>query len=221
MKALAVLVGKELRIEARSREMVSGSLVLTFLILFLASLAWGDALPAPDLAAGVLWIAVTFGGTLSLSRSVHRERDSGTWEALALLPVDWGLIYLAKVAVNLVVLCLVEAFALVSLALFFEFPVTSVLADLIPVLVLAPIGFAACGTLLAAVSAHGRAREILLPILLFPFLVPLLMMETQATMRVLAGASWLDVASELQLLVALDAIFLAIGWLTFDYLLSD
>lgn len=221
MNGFRLLIAKELRIEARGREMVTGGLLLTLLVLVLADLAWGDVAPARRLAPGVLWIAFAFAGTLSLSRSLHRERDRGTWEALALLPVDRGTIYLAKAAANLAVLLLVQVIALPLYALLFDVDLVTPLPLLVPVLLLGAVGLAASGTLLAAASSHGRSRETLLPILLFPLLVPLLMMAVQATTRILAGEGFGAIANELRILVAFDVLFLTFGWLMFGRLLEE
>jgi heme exporter protein B len=221
VRAFGTLLSKELRVEARSREMLTGGLVLTFLILILSQLAWGDAAAPARIVPGVLWIALAFSGTLSLSRSLHRERDRGTWEALALLPVDRGTIFLAKAAANLLVLLIVAIVSLPLLGLIFDVDLVSRVASLAPVVVLGVVGLSASGTLLAAATSHARARELLLPILLFPLLVPLLMMAVQATQRVMLGAAATEIAGELALLLAFDTIFLAIGWLAFDHLLGE
>jgi heme exporter protein B len=201
--------------------MFTGGLLLALLTLVIGNLAFSRLTDRAAVAAGVLWISFAFAGTLTLSRSLHRERDRGTWEALALLPVDWGLVYLVKVAANVVVLLLIEAIALPLYALLFDADLLVPLLKLIPVLVLGTIGLAAAGTFLAALSSHARTREILLPILLFPLLVPLLMMSMQGTEKAIAGLPSSDFVGEHVLLLAFDAIFLAIGWLTFDYVLSD
>jgi heme exporter protein B len=215
------LLAKELRVEARSREMTTGALLLGLLVLVLGSLAWSDRMAPATLAPGLLWLALVFAGTLSLSRSLHRERDRGTCDLLALLPVDPGIVFLAKAAANLIVLLIVLALALPLFAALHDYDMATPLPRLGLVFLLGATGFSAAGTLLAAASAHGRARETLLPILLFPLLVPLLMMTLQGTQRVLEGASLADVAPELQVLLAFDIIYLAIGWLTFDRLLGD
>lgn len=215
------LLGKELRIETRGREMLSGGLLLAFLTLVLGHLAWGQIPDPPLVAPGVLWIAFAFAGTLTLSRSLHREKDRGTWEALALLPVDWGTVFFVKATSNVLVLLFVEAVCLPLYALLFDADLLTPLAKLAPILLLGTIGLSAAGTLLAALSTHARAREILLPILLFPLILPLLMMTLQATEKILRGFPSSALLSEHLLLIAFDAIFLAIGWLTFDYILSE
>lgn len=215
------LLAKELRIETRGREMLSGGLLLAFLTLVLGHLAWNQ-IPDPALVApGVLWIAFAFAGTLTLSRSLHREKDRGTWEALALLPVDWGTVFLVKATANALALLFIEAVCLPLYALLFDADLLTPLAKLVPILLLGTIGLSAAGTMLAALSSHARAREILLPILLFPLLLPLLMMTLQATEKILRGLPSSALLSEHLLLIAFDAIFLAIGWLTFDYVLSE
>lgn len=221
LNAFAILIARELRIEARAREMLTGGLLIALLTLILGHLAWENADQPERVAAGVLWISLTFAGTLTLSRSLHRERDRGTWEGMALLPVDWGTIYFAKAAANTIVLLTIEAILLPLYAVLFNFDVISPLPKLIPVLLLGTIGFCAAGTLLAALSSHGRAREILLPILLLPLLIPLLMMSLQATHKILLGVPSSQLLAEHELLLAFDAIYLAIGWLTFDYVLGE
>lgn len=201
--------------------MLTGGLLLALLTLFLGNLAFARLPDKPATAAGVLWISFAFAGTLILSRSVHRERDRGTWEALALLPIDWGLVYLMKVVANVLVLLVIEAIALPLYAILFDADLLSPFLKLVPILLLGTVGLAASGTFLAALSSHGRAREILLPILLFPLLVPLLMMAMQGTEKAVAGLPSSDFLAEHLLLVAFDAIFLALGWLTFDYVLSE
>jgi len=201
--------------------MFTGGLLLVFLTLVLGNLAFARLADHAAVAAGVLWISFAFAGTLTLSRSLHRERDRGTWEALALLPIDWGIVYLVKVAANVFVLLLIEAIALPLYALLFDTDLLEPLLKLLPILILGTIGLAASGTFLAALSSHGRSREILLPLLLFPLLVPLLMMAIQGTEKAIAGLPSSDFVAEHVLLLAFDAIFLAIGWLTFDYVLSE
>jgi heme exporter protein B len=216
-----ILLRRELLIEARSREMFTGGILLVFLTLVLGNLAFARLAEPATTAAGVLWISFAFAGTLTLSRSLHRERDRGTWEALGLLPVDWGTVFLVKVCANVLVLLLIETIALPIYSALFGTDLLVPLLKLVPIFILGTTGLAAAGTLLAALSSHARAREILLPILLFPLLIPVLMMAIQGTEKAILGLPSSDFVAEHVLLLAFDAIFLAIGWLTFDYVLSD
>jgi heme exporter protein B len=221
MNALWVLVGKELRIEARRRELLSGGLVLAFLVLLVGNLAWGRLQARELVAPGVLWVAVVFAAILLIGRSIQSEHDRGTWDALAAMPVDWSSIFFAKTIANLIVLLVVEAAALAAYALLFSQAWGPALAPLALVMGLGSLGLVAAGTLLSAVAAHGRNREILLPVLLIPLLFPLLMMCIQATERLLLGLPVARYASELQLLLAFDAIYLALGWLMFEHVVGD
>lgn len=221
MTDFLVLLGKELRVEARAREMLAGGLILAFLVLLIGNLAWGDLAPPARVAPGALWVGYVFAGVLAFSRNLHRERDRGTWEALALLPVDLGLVYLAKATANALVLLLIQALSLPLFALLFDYDFVPHLAKLVPLLVLGAVGFSAAGTLTAGIAAHGRSREILLPILLIPLLIPVLMMAVQATEKLLRGFPSSDLVPEHTLLIAFDAIYLAIGWLTFDDVLRE
>jgi heme exporter protein B len=190
-------------------------------VLLVGNLAWSGLPDAAVVAPGVLWVAFVFAAILMMGRSVHGEHDRGTWDALAVLPVEWGTIFLAKTLANLVVLFIVEAAALAVYGLLFEQGIGSSVFALLPVLVLGSVGLVAAGTLFAGVAAHGRNREILLPILLIPALFPVLMMAVQATQKVLLGLPWQQTLRELELLVAFDAIFIAVGWLTFEHVVGD
>lgn len=201
--------------------MLTGGLLLALLTLVIGHLAWGGIEDPRVAAPGVLWIAFAFASTIALSRSLHRERDRGTWEALALLPVDWGQIFLAKVLANTLVLLVVEAVAITLYSMLFNGDLLTPLPKLAAIFVLGTLGFSAAGTLLAALSGQARAREVLLPVLLFPLLLPLLMMTVQATDKALRGLPSSALVGEHALLVAFDAIYLAVGWLTFDYVLGE
>lgn len=137
------------------------------------------------------------------------------------MPVDHGLVFIAKALANAFVLIALAAITWPAYALLFGHDLIPFLAPLSLVIVLGVIGFAAAGTLLSFVGGHGRGREVLLPVLLFPILIPWLMMTIQATQRILEGATLWNVASELQLLAAYDTIFLVLGWLVADYLLGE
>ena len=221
MSGFGVLLRKELRVEWRRRELLSGGLVLAFLVLLVGNLAWGDLEPASAAAPGVLWVAVVFAAVLTLGRSVHAEHDRGTWDALAVLPLEWSTIFFAKATANAIVLLLIEAAALAAYALLFGQDVTGMVAGLAPVFALGTIGVVAAGTLLSAVAAHGRNREILLPLLLVPLLLPVLMMAILATQKIFDGQAWQRFVPELELLLAFDAIYLTLGWLMFEHVVGD
>ena len=156
----------------------------------------------------------------TLGRAFLTERDHDCWEGLLLSPGDKSAIYLGKLAGNLLLMLLVEAIMLVLFGVFFNLDVGRHLPALAGVVVLGTVGFAAVGTLFAAMTAQVRARELLFPVLLLPVLVPVLLGSVKATEAVLAGEGLGGVTHWLKLLAAADAVYVAVGVLTFDAILE-
>ena len=210
---------KDLLIELRSRDVISSAVVFTLLVLLIFNFALdltGDAVRA--VAPGVLWVTFVFAGMLTLGRTFARERERGALQGLLLAPLDRGALFLAKLLVNLLLLGIVEAAALPAFVALYN--LAPRLGDLLAVVALGTLGFAAVGTLFAAVAANTRAREALLPLLLFPILVPVIIGAVKATGDSLPGAAaggppWLG------LLAAFDAIFLALAYATFEYVIEE
>jgi heme exporter protein B len=157
---------------------------------------------------------------LGLGRVFLVERENDCWEGLLLAPGDKSAIYLGKLAGSLALMFVVEAMVLALFALFFNVDLGPVLPSLVMVIALGTLGFAAMGTLFAALTAQARARELLFPVLLLPVLVPVLLGTVKATEAVLLRAPLGDVAHWLKLLVAADVIYVVAGLLTFDFILE-
>ncbi|MBV9357012.1 MAG: heme exporter protein CcmB [Chloroflexi bacterium] len=216
------LVWKDLLAELRSRELVLASVVFALLVLVIFSLAFDLRVDnAASVAPGVLWVTFTFAGVLSLGRSFARERDRGTLEGLLLAPMDRSALYLAKMTVNVGQMLVVELVALPVAMALFDLQVD--LPRLVLALVLGTIGVAGVGTLFGAMAAHTRAREVLLPLLLFPIQMPVVL----ATVKSTAAAIYLDSvpandsANWLGLLIAFDGLFLGLSVLLFDVVLEQ
>ena len=180
---------KDLRAEFRSRELFSAMLVFSLLIILIFNFALElDIKTRQSVTAGVLWSTFAFAGTLGLNRSMAIEKDRGCLDGLLLAPVDRSAIYFGKVISNLAFMLIVEMIVL---------PVYSVLYNvnlfqpgLLLVILLGSIGYVAVGTLLAAMSVQTRTRDILLPILLFPVVIPVLLAAVKASSGFLTGADW-------------------------------
>ena len=219
---LRTLIWKELLVEARARESVLAGAVFALLVLVIFNFAFD--LRVEDVAAvapGVLWVTVTFAGVLSLGRAFSRERDRRTLDGLLLAPVDRSALYLAKVTMNIISMLLVEVVALPAFVGLFN--LRADLGLLILALVLGTLGLAGVGTLFAAIAAHTRAREVLLPLLLFPIQVPVIMATVKSTggaIRV-PGFDPPEIGQWLGLLVAFDALFLGLSVLLFDYVIEE
>lgn len=210
---------KDLLIELRSRDVLSSAAIFTLLVLLIFNFALdltGDTVRA--VAPGVLWVTFIFAGMLTLGRTFARERERGALQGLLLAPLDRGALFVAKLLVNLILLGVVELVALPAFVALYNLNLRP--GALLIVVALGTLGFAGVGTLFAAVAANTRAREALLPLLLFPVLVPVIIGAVKATGETLPGAAatgppWLG------LLVAFDAIFLALGYVLFEYVIEE
>jgi heme exporter protein B len=173
---------------------------------------------AAAVAPGVLWVTFTFAGVLTLGRAFAREQDRGTLEGLLLSPVDRGTLYLAKLLANATFMLIVEAVTLPVFVALFNVQVDWGL--MLAIVLLGTVGFAGVGTLLAAMAANSRARELLLPLLLFPLAVPVLLATVKATGQALGNSDG-ETQPWLGLLAAFDVIFLTISWLAFDVVVES
>lgn len=219
---MLALILKDLRIELRTKETVTSLLVLGLLILIVLSFAFDPTTRLRGPAApGVLWVAVIFAGVLGINRSLVRENEQQCMQGLLLAPIDRGTIFLAKTVANFLVLSVAQCFVVVIFILFFNLPFVLTVVRVAPVLVLGMLGFAAIGTLFAAVSLRTRAREVMLPLLMLPLATPLFLSCVEATALLLEGRPLTDAGKWFNLLLAFDAVFLVVGWLGFEYVVEE
>jgi heme exporter protein B len=219
---IRTLVWKDLLVEARGRETVLAGAVFALVVLVIFNFAFDLRVEnVAAVAPGVLWVTVTFAGVLSLGRSFARERDRRTLDGLLLAPFDRSTLYLAKVFTSLVSMLIVEAVALPAFIALFNVIVD--LPLLILSLLLGTLGLAGVGTLFAAIAAHTRAREVLLPLLLFPVQVPVILATVKSTAAAIRmpGLDPPEVGQWLGLLVAFDALFLSLSVMLFDYAIEE
>ncbi len=218
--AIAAIITKDLAAERRTREQFSAMLIFALIAL----LSFGFALDlqgnsARAAAPGILWTTLLFSGTLSLNRSLAREEQSGGLDALRLIPVDSSALFLGKAIANWIVMTAVEALLIPLCMILFNLSLLR--PEIIAVLLLGTWGYAAVGTLLAAMAVNSRAREVLLPILLLPLVIPLLIAAVQATAILVDGGDWNAVAGWIRLLVVYDLVVGAVALLTFDFLITE
>lgn len=219
---MLALLRKDLQIEFRTKETLAALLLLGLLTLVVLSFAFDPTSELrPEAAPGALWVAVIFAGVLGLNRSFLAERDNDCLQGLLLCPVDRGTIYLAKTASNFLFMMAAQLVIVPIFVFFFNLAVSPALAGVFLSLGLGVLGFAAVGTLFAAIAVRTRAREVLLPLLLLPLVVPIFIAGVKVTGRLLAGKPLTDVAPWLNLMVGFDAIFLVVGWLVFEYAVGE
>ncbi len=218
-KVLAVLV-KDIRAEIRTKDIFSAMFVFALLSVVIFQFAFDLRIDnARQVVPGVLWVSITFAGILGLNRSFVLEKDKGSLEGLLLTPVDRGAIYLGKMLANLVFIVVVEVFIIPLSSIFFNVPLW--MPQILLAVVLGTIGFAAVGTVFSAMSVNTRAREVLLPILLLPVIVPVLIAGVRITGGVLDGQTLGELRNWLQLLIVFDVLYLAASFLTFDFVVEE
>lgn len=218
-KVLAI-VGKDVASELRTREVLSSMFVFAVLVIVVFNFAFELQVDNNQaVAPGVLWVAIVFSGMLGLNRSFISEKDRGCIEGLLLCPVDRSAIYLGKMLGNLLFMLTMEVIVLPIFAAFFNLAVFD--PKLLLVVVLGTIGFAAVGTLFAAVAVHTRTREVMLPILLLPVAVPVLVAAVKATGEAIAKTPPPQAGPWMGVLVGFDVIFLTVAFVTFEYVFQE
>lgn len=215
-RPLAALVWKDLLLELRSRDIIISALVFGLLVAVVFNFALRvNPQRAAELAPGVLWTAFAFAGVLAMSRAFVREREQGGLEGLLLAPVSRDAIFLAKAAVSFLFMLIIEAALLPVFAALLNFPAFSPL--LLLALLLATLGFATVGALFSAIAVQTRAREIMLPALFFPVILPVLIGAVEVSGAAFDGggpAANGGIIRWLLLLAVFDLIFLVIcPWL--------
>jgi heme exporter protein B len=215
LKTIGAIVWKDLAAELRSRELLSAMLVFAMLVILIFNFAI-ELQPSlrSTITPGVLWVTFAFAGTLGLNRSMAIEKDRGCLDGLLLAPVDRSAIYFGKATSNLVFMLIIEIIVL---------PVYSVLYNtnlfnpgLFLVILLGSIGYVAVGTLLASMAVQTRTRDVLLPILLFPVIIPVLMAAVKASGGFLQSAPMNEIWPWLNILIVYDVIFTAVAFMVYD-----
>jgi len=221
-RATMALLGKELRVELRTGEIVVTTGLFATLVAVLASLAFYlDAQRARLIAPGVLWIAIVFAGVLAMGRSWSRERDNDVFRALLLSPVPRSALYVSKLLSSIVFLLIVELVLVIEVAVLFNLELGGVIGTLSKLLLLGTVGFAATGNLFAALSVRTRAREMMLAVTLLPVVATALLCGVVATRDLLTGVPLHRIDGWLLILAAFDLIFLTAGVTLFEPLVSD
>jgi len=219
---VSAMVWKDLTAEWRAKASFHAVVFLAGLILMLFGFALGpdqDALA--EAGAGIIWLTLLFSGVLTFNRCYERELEDGAFEALLLYPGDRRSLFLGKLLSNLAFLLMVELLILPAAALLYGLPILESVLPLAVVLGLGTLGFVTLGTFYAAMASRLRAREVLLPLLLFPMLIPLLLASVEATGALLEGDAMGRAAGWIRLLVVFDAVFVTASFLAFEYVIEE
>jgi len=220
LRAVLAVAWKDLAAELRSRELLSAMLVFSVLVLLIFYFALElDIKARMDITAGALWVTFAFAGTLGLNRSMSIEKDRGCLDGLLLAPVDRSAIYFGKAISNLAFMLIVEAIVLPLYSVMYN--VNLFHPGLLGVTLFGSVGYAAVGTLLAAMSVQTRTRDVLLPILLFPVIIPVLVAAVKASSGFLTGAEMAEITPWVNILLVYDVIFIAVAFMVFDFVVEE
>jgi len=213
---------KDLLIELRTKDSLNAMLffgVVVLVVFNFALEAVRDSIRAA--VPGVLWVAFAFAGTLGLNRIFAAEKDNNCLQGLLMIPVDRGVIYLGKMLAATVFMLVSEGVIFVLTLVFFNLTVWREVPYLVLVFCVGTVGFTAVGTLLAAVAANTRMREVLLPLILFPVVVPILINAVEATAIILNTVDYRVLRQPLTIMTVFAIVFSTLSYLFFEYVLEE
>jgi heme exporter protein B len=212
------ILWKDIRCELRSKQTWMSMGLFALLVLVIFNFTFDLRVDnRAAIAPGALWVAFVFASLLGLGRTIASEQENGSMDRLMLCPVDRKAIYLAKLLGNILFIAVVEVIALPIFAALFNVPLFT--GELLPIVLFGTLGIATIGTLFSAIATATQARELLLPLLVFPLIVPVVIGAVRAT-----GALMVPSINEppwLGLMVAFDVIFLSVSLLLFEYVIED
>ena len=220
LSPILTLAWKDILLELRTKEIIASMLVFAVLAVIIFNFAFD---PTPAVLAlvvpGILWVAFTFSGILGFNRSFILEKDKGSLDGLLLCPISRDVIYLGKLAGTFLFMLAMEALLFPIFAVLYN--VSLWIPGLFLVTALATLGFATVGTLFSAMAVNTRSREIMLPLLLLPVIVPVIIAAVEATAALLGGATLADLGRWWTLLLSFDVIFLVISSFLFGAVLEE
>lgn len=222
LRLIRFLLFKDLRVELRKKESLVSMAFFGALVLVMLNIATGVGKRLDvETGAGILWVAIIFSSVLGLGRVFAREKENGCISALLISSAAPSDIYFAKTLVNFTLMVLSECVLVPVFFVLFGDHISGSALHLVPVLLLVNLGFSVLGTLISAISAGTRRNEVLLPILLFPLLLPLTALAVKATSAIFASKPFTDIMNQLEPMAAFCAIFATAGYLLFPYAVRE
>ena len=222
MKKIWAIIWKDIITELRTKELFASMFTFALLMIVIFNFAFDfSAEIIPFAAPAILWISFTFAGVLGLSRSFALEKEGNSILGLLLTPTDRSLIFAGKMIGNIIFVFIVEAIILPIFVLFFNYNLFGNAVPLLLVILLGTIGFVSVGTLFSAMALNTKLREVLLPILLFPIIIPVIFASVKLCSAILNGRPINEAGSSLQILVSFDIIFLVLCAIVFEYVVEE
>ncbi|MDC1122646.1 heme exporter protein CcmB [Nitrospinaceae bacterium] len=222
LNQIAAIVWKDFVTELKTRELLSAMFIFALLVILIFIFSINlSIVKASEVGPGILWVAFLFAGTIGLNRSFMLEKENGCLMGLMLVPADRTTIYFGKLISNLIFLSIMELFILPLFMIFFNIDLLSHLGPLLVVVFLGTLGFCALGTLLSSLSANLKTREIMLPILLYPLLIPIIIGAVRMTGQVIDGTELADMMKWIGLTASFDIIYIGVSIMTIDHILEE
>jgi heme exporter protein B len=213
---------KDLLVELRTKDSINAMLFFGVVVLVVFNFALESARDAiREAVPGVLWVSFVFSGTLGLNRMFAAEKENSCLQGLLMVPIDRGILYLGKTLAATVFMLLAEVVIFTFSLLFFNLTVWAEIPYLMLVFFIGTLGFTAVGTLLSAISVNTRMREVLLPLILFPVILPILVSAVEATRIILVTAEYGALKLPLTIMSTFTIIFGTLAYLLFDFVLED
>ncbi len=223
LQSVLTIVKKDLRIEFRTKHTITSMLLFSGITLLVFSYVVGLYVKSvPDIGPAILWIILIFTGMIGLSRAFVREKELGTLEGLKLAPISPEEILTGKIIYNFILMLIVTVILFPLFIVFLNFPLEGGVGLSLFLLALGNLGFVIVGSAISVVVMNARARELLLPVVMFPVLFPVILASVMALNRVLVdGATFIDITGEVKIISAYAGIMLVISLLTFEYALEE
>lgn len=213
---------KDMLIELRTKDSLNAMLFFGIVVLVIFNFALEPVRESVRAAVpGVLWVAFAFAGTLGLNRMFSAEKENSCLQGLLMVPVDRGILYLGKMLAASVFMLVTEAVVFVFCLVFFNLTVWSEIPWLALIFLVGTLGFTSVGTLLAAVAANTRMREVLLPLILFPVVLPVIINAVEATGIVLNTVDYSALRLPVTFMSVFTIVFTTVAYLLFDFVLED
>jgi heme exporter protein B len=222
MRKIWSIFRKDLLIEFRTKDSLTSMLFFGIVVLVIFNFSLGSLHDTIRPAVpGILWVAFAFSGTLGLNRLFAAEKENGCLQGLLMIPADRGAIYLGKMLASFFFMLIAEAVIFIIGLVLFNLTVWAEIPYLVLVFVVGTLGFTAVGTLLSAISVNTKLREVLLPLMLFPVILPILINAVEATDVILNSSDDAGLKLPLTIMSAFTIIFGTISYLLFERVLEE
>lgn len=216
------IVWKDLLTELRNRETISSMIFFALIVILIFSFSFSmDQQAAREVIGGIIWVAFAFTGIIGLGKSFSTELQNDCLESLQMVPESKGAIYLGKMVANFTFIFVVEIVLFPMFVIFFNLDVIEEISFLLLTFFLATMGLSAIGTLFSALTVQIRAREVMLPILLLPMVVPVMIAAVEATKGALNGDPFTAYSQWLELLAIFDVVFIVASFWVFEFAIDS